>query len=246
MYRVYLQLIRTHQLPIKSSLLANFSKRFNLFYLKNLILWFFFSFQGSGSGSGSSKMLVARFGSSANFTKQMPVQVRRISTWTCEFHTPKGEPATLVLPFEHLILVWHNFLEFSYQPHPGIKSNIDFWLVQGKSTPDIEIGINLIQRLVFITLGPSPYQGGITLGHISFVGSLIPVLRVGAVIYIYTRPTLLKTLCKQATSCVSLGFWLMWMQLDFARGGVIPSKSPNSSNRKCSWNCMTKWTYNLS
>jgi hypothetical protein len=146
LYRVYLQLIRTHQLPMKSSLLANFSKKFNLSYLKNLILCFFFSFQGSGSGS--SKMLVPWFGSSANFTKQMPAQVTRISTWTCGFGTPKGKPATLVLPFEHLILVWHNFLEFSHQPHPGIKSNIDFWLVQGKSTPDIEIGINLIPRLV--------------------------------------------------------------------------------------------------
>jgi hypothetical protein len=36
-----------------------------------------------------------------------------------------------------------------------------------------------------MTLGPSPYQGGIALGHISYVGSLIPVLRVGAVIYIH-------------------------------------------------------------
>jgi hypothetical protein len=60
----------------------------------------------------------------------------------------RGNLPPLLLTFGHLILVWHTFLEFSYKPHPGIKSNIDFRLVHGKSTPDIEIGINLVQRLV--------------------------------------------------------------------------------------------------
>jgi hypothetical protein len=93
--------------------------------------------------------LVPQFRSRTSFTKQMPVQVTRISQLEpLGLTLQKGNLPPLVLTFEHVILVWHNFLEFSYQPYPGIKSNIDFWLVQGKSTPDIEIGINLVERLV--------------------------------------------------------------------------------------------------